>query len=263
MTINRNLPHKIKIRSLNEKGLLQFNKIWKQMNGDKKNKNLDDREKYVLQLPKLDDEFSDEIHNGPEIDLKIKHQNRYYFAKYLFENLNETVEINELKNDWGFWAWLSLAHLEQLTRNFAKINAEEQFVPDAGVTKAPGHSLLYRHNVREPYLLYLRYKEESKLYLHKSEMETMGDFCEQARARKFMRAHKAMHKYLMQKYVDNDGYAIEKASEEVNPEKDMGEKSLRRVALRYRNIAILYAAPRLSPKQLGEILGPGLEIEQS
>ncbi len=77
-----------------------------------------------------------------------------------------------------------------------------------------------------------------------------------------MRAHKAMHKYLMKKYVDNDGYAIEKASEEVNPEKDMGEKSLRRVALRYRNIAILYAAPRLSPKQLGEILGPGLEIEQ-
>ena len=261
MTINRNLPHKIKIRSLNEKGLLQFNKIWKQMNGDKKNKNLDDREKYVLQLPKLDDEFSDEIHNGPEIDLKIKHQNRYYFAKYLFENLNETVEINELKNDWGFWAWLSLAHLEQLTRNFTKINAEEQFVPDAGVTKAPGHSLLYRHNVREPYYLYLKYKEESKLYLHKSQMETMGDFCEQARARKFIRRHQAMHEYLMQKYVDSDGYAVEKASEDVKPEKNMGEKSLRRVALRYRNIAILYAAPRLSPKQLGKLLGPGLEIE--
>tara|TARA_B100000965_G_C19467844_1_gene702726 strand:- start:183 stop:983 length:801 start_codon:yes stop_codon:yes gene_type:complete len=266
MKLNVYRPNSVKLRRLTNEGVFKFKDAWGEIYSDKKENKGENLHSLINLLPLIDDEYSTEIQSAPALDLSLEHKNRYFLAEYLFKNLddfftNKRKTLN-LKNDYNFWAWMALVYVNGLTRDFRKITEVVRFIPDAGDFKGPGYSLLYRHAIRESYLMYEMYKEESKIYFSPRRLADMGDFWEQIRARYYMRRHKSMHKYLVKKYShpDGSGYARPKATEEVVAEKDMGFSSVRRLVHRYKNISVIYAAPLCDENKLGEILGPGFDI---
>ena len=262
--INFNKPKKISLRELTDDGLRKFFDVMKNINELKKKK-IQTREKVlelIKDLPKVNDDFSIELFNAPELDLTLNFKDRYYFAKYLHNTINEFIKEKRYRNNYGMWAWIALSYLEILTNDFKNILEKYHYLPDAGVIQRDnGVPLLYRHSVRESYLLFDNYKEESKIYFSRNTMSKMSDFLEQTRGYSKLRRHKSMHKYLVKKYLDpNTGYLKAGAANHVLPEKDKGRNSVRRVGPLYECLAISYAAPRLTTSQLGELLGKGMEI---
>ena len=93
-------------------------------------------------------------------------------------------------------------------------------------------------------------------------MSKMSDFLEQTRGYSKLRRHKSLHAYLVKKYRDsNSGYLITGAANKIEPQKNKGRNSVRRIGELYNCLAISYVAPRLTTSQLGKLLGKGLEIE--
>ena len=258
-------PNTIALRELTDDGIIKFFNVMKSLNELKKKKiNTPENVLEKLQdLPEIDDDFSISLFNSPTIDLTLNFKNRYFFAEYLYNNIDSFVKEKRLSKNYGVWAWLALAYIEILTDNFKNILEKYHYLPDAGIIKrTDGVPLLYRHSVRESYLLYANYKEESKIYFTRKTMSQMSDFLEQSRGFTKMRRHKSMHSYLVKKYRDpNSGYLITGAANKIEPEKNKGRNSVRRIGELYNCLAVSYAAPRLTSVQLGRLLGKGLEIE--
>lgn len=258
-------PKKISLRELNEEGLRKFFNVMDNINKIKKNKTKTPEKVFELleDLPKVNDEFSMELFNAPELDLTLDFKDRYYFSKYLHNTLNNYINEKGYRNNFGMWAWIALSYLEILTNDFKNILEKYHYLPDAGILQRDtGVPLLYRHSVRESYILYNNFKEESKIYFSRNTMSKMSDFLEQTRGYSKLRRHKSLHAYLVKKYLDpKTGYLKTGAASKVLPEQDKGRGSVRRVGPIYECLAVSYAAPLLSASQLGELLGKGLEIE--
>ena len=258
-------PKKISLRELTDDGLWKFFNVMKTINEIKKKKTKTPEKvmELIKNLPKVNDSFSIELFNAPELDLTLDFKDRFYFAKYLHSTLNEFIKEKRYRNNYRMWAWIALSYLDILTDDFSNILEKYHYLPDAGVIQRDnGVPLLYRHSVRESYLLFDNYKEESKIYFSRNTMSKMSDFLEQTRGYTKLRRHKSMHQYLVKKYLDpNTGYLKAGAASKVLPEKDKGRSSVRRVGPLYECLAVSYAAPRLTTSQLGELLGKGLEIE--
>ena len=150
-------PKKISLRELNEEGLRKFFNVMDNINKIKKNKTKTPEKVFELleDLPKVNDEFSMELFNAPELDLTLDFKDRYYFAKYLHNTLNNYINEKGYRNNFGMWAWIALSYLEILTNDFKNILEKYHYLPDAGILQRDtGVPLLYRHSVRESYILY-------------------------------------------------------------------------------------------------------------
>ena len=261
--INLERPKTTKLRILRDEGLIEFKKVWELIYEDFDKNNGINLPSLVEKLPKLDDELSTEIEDSPSITIKENYENRYYLSEYLVKELDDFVSKKKLFNEYGFWGWLSLAHILVLTNNFNKVSMWWNYIPDAGVIKKSGYSALYRHAIRESYILNSRFKEESKIYFHRTQVETQGDFWESSRGFALMRNNNSIHKYFVKKFSDPDGsgYAKKGASAILSDKKTKSKESLRRVGPNYKRVSVSYAAPLLNEEELGFLLGPGLEIQ--
>ena len=262
--INFKKPKKISLRELTDNGLIKFLNVIERIN-ELKRKKIKSHEKVleiIQDLPEIDDDFSRKLFNSPSIDLTLNFKDRYYLAEYLHKNINPFVKEKRLYKNYGLWGWLALAYIEILTDDFKNVLGKYQYLPDAGINRGSGIPLLYRHSVRESYLLYDNYGEESKIYFSRNSISKMSEFQEQTRGYSKIRRHKSMHSYLVKKYRDpNTGYLIRGASSKVEVDKNLGRSSVRRIGPLYDCLSVSYASPRLTSSQLGELLGKGLEID--
>ena len=262
--INYKKPKNISLRELTDDGLIKFFNVINEINElkRKKIKNYEKVLEIVKDLPVVDDDYSRALFNAPSIDLTLTFKDRYYFAEYLHKNINNFIKEKSQFRNWGLWGWLALSYIEILTNNFKNVLEKYQYLPDAGINRGSGVPLLYRHSVRESYLLYDNYKEESKIYFSRNSMSKMTEFQEQTRGYSKIRRHKSMHAYLVKKYRDpNTGYLIKGASSKVEIEKNLGRSSVRRIGPLYDCLSVSYASPLLTAPQLGELLGKGFEID--
>ena len=260
--INLERPENTKLRILNDQGLIKFKNAWDLIYVDFDKNNGLNLSSLVENLPQLYDDLSYEIEDSPIIKIKDTYKNRYYLSDYLVGELDDFINQKKLFNEYGFWGWLSLAHILILTNNFNKVSMWWNYIPDAGINKKSGYSALYRHAIRESYILNSRFKEESKIYFHRTQVETQGDFWESSRGFALMRNNNSIHKYFVKKFSDPDGsgYAKRGASAILSENNPKSKESLRRVGPNYKRVSVSYAAPLLNEEELGNLLGPGLEI---
>ena len=60
-------------------------------------------------------------------------------------------------------------------------------------------NLIYQHSIREGYLMYRKFKDESKIYFSQEGLGSMGDVWEQTRSRGDFRRHIGLHNYIIKK----------------------------------------------------------------
>tara|TARA_Y100001978_G_C23682309_1_gene429755 strand:- start:151 stop:939 length:789 start_codon:yes stop_codon:yes gene_type:complete len=211
-----------------------------------------------------------EIISDFELDQSTTFSNRFEFGKYLYKDLGEFLkDKNERKkysNNPHFWSWIVLVYIEQLSNKFKQSNRPDRYIPAMGDYKIYGsHNTAHRHMARESYRLYERFGEESKIYFNKKKLFETGNIIESIRSRQDTSNHDGIHKYLLLKYKDKDGYAIPKAAEPEkwknrDIEKITGRESTVRLAKIYRRLNINYVGPLLNAFEIGEKVGPGFEL---
>ena len=113
-------PNTIALRELTDDGIIKFFNVMKSLNELKKKKittpeNILEK---LQDLPEIDDDFSISLFNSPTIDLTLNFKNRYFFAEYLYNNIDSFVKEKRLSKNYGVWAGLALAYIEILTDNF-------------------------------------------------------------------------------------------------------------------------------------------------
>jgi hypothetical protein len=183
---------------------------------------------------------------------------------YLYDNLSSLVEAEQLRHDVGFWSWLALLFFSQLTDGLSRVSRREHYIPSIGPTwRMPGHSVSHRHSIRESYILYESFGDESKIYFNPESVSMMGNMIEQLRSRGDIRRNRNMHSFIVNKYARREGnlsgYAVTGAAQKPNLSTGAGSNSAVRLGVLYRRLSVAYFAPLLADKELSEYLGPGFE----
>lgn len=118
-----------------------------------------------------------------EIEKKI-FATKMEFAEYIDSKLNEMIDlVPRLKsrlNDPEMWAWLSYYYWDQVapeTNGSRNIGEAYRHVP------SDDYRYSIRHLLRGPWLLYRRYKQNSRVFLC-NPLHQLGDFTEQIASRR-------------------------------------------------------------------------------
>ena len=246
-------PSKISMHQLNVSDINKFKKI---INKLRSIKDVESKEyqSWVKLLPEIKGPNVKKIPNSPSIDLTLIHKTRFELSKYLYKHLNEFITKNNLVYDPYFWTWLSLVYFEDLTNNLKKIDMASVFITDMGdFNLGRTVNLLYKHAIREGYLMYAKYQEESKIYFSKSGLAFSGEMWEQTRSRGATRTHMGFHKFVVKTYQDPNGSGFAR--------KNSGDKDhitswcIRRLCTTYSKLSVNYAVPLLSSEDYENILG--------
>ena len=259
-------PEKINLYKLTYDGVRQFERVINELRDEikykKSNKIKNSVDESVLEiikeLPDIIDKNSNKINNSPVIDLTIKHPTRFELSKYLYQTLDEFITENKLVRDPYFWTWLALVYFEDLTNGLLKVNKPVQFITEMGPFKfGKKINLIYQHSIREGYLMYRKFKDESKIYFSQEGLGSMGDVWEQTRSRGDFRRHIGLHNYIIKKYSHPNGSGFARP----NTASDGFKDSLRRLGPSYLKISVNYAAPLCDVSDYANLLGPGFELD--
>ena len=259
-------PEKIEMHKLTYEGVRKFetviNDLRKEIKYKKDNKIKNSVDTVVLELieklPNILQEDSYKIKNSPIIDLTIKHPTRFELSKYLYSTLDKFVTEKKLAQDPYFWTWLALVYFEDLTNGLLKVNKPNQFITEISPFKfSKKVKKLYQHSIREGFLMYKKYKDESKIYFSQEGLGSMGDVWEQVRSRGDIRRHIGIHNYIIKKYSDPKGSGFASTNTATEGFID----SIRRLGTSYLRISVNYAAPLCDVYDYANLLGPGFELE--
>tara|TARA_B100000579_G_scaffold376364_1_gene341801 strand:- start:313 stop:1122 length:810 start_codon:yes stop_codon:yes gene_type:complete len=256
-------PESIEIHQLTMKGVENFceaigllrqyiddqEKIYKVKQG-----NIDSKILEILkELPKINSGESKKFNNSPSIDLTLVHPTRFELSKYIFIRLNQFIDKNKLENNIGFWTWLALVYFEDLTDSFRNVSAEVNYIPEMGDIKLSNQKKkLYEHSIREGFIMYRSFRDESKVYFSKKGVGYMGDFWESTRGLGTIRRNDILHKFILKTYSDPNGSGFARVGSTSQKGKSW---SLRRLANAYSNLSVNYAAPLLALEDLENLLG--------
>ena len=111
---------------------------------------------------------------------------------------------------------------------------------------------LYQHSVREGFLMYRQYRDESKIYFSKSGIGYMGDFWESTRGFGALRRNETLHKFILKTYSDPKGSGFARRGATAQKGKSW---SIRRLAPAYSMLSVNFAAPLLTCEDLENLLG--------
>ncbi len=255
-------PNKISIHKLTHKGVNNFIDTINNIRQHKtKKKKVDESIIPIINsFPEIDGKDTDLFINSPQLDLKIIHPTRFELSKYLFLQLNDFIKENKLVKNPYFWSWLALVYIEDLSDGFKNVSVPHNYVPEMGNFDFNNQrNKLYQHSIREGFLMYRKFGDESKIYFSKMGVGYMGDIWEQIRSRGDFRRHNGMHKYILKKYYDPEGsgFAKKNASADAFEYAD----SLRNLAPCYLKLSVNYAAPLCEPEDFSKLLGPGFELD--
>ena len=250
----------ILVRRLTEDGLRSFDQYISSLRSFQSRS---ERETLPALSP-TDQSISQVLSSDIGIDASQVFANRYALSSYLYDHLSSLVDQERLKNDVGFWAWLALLFFGQLTDDLSRVSRREHYIPSIGVTwRMQGHSVSHRHSIRESYVLYESFREESKVYFNPGSVSMMGNMIEQLRSRGDIRRNRNMHSFIVNKYARRDGdlcgYAVPGAAQKPDPSTGAGSSSAVRLGVLYRRLSVAYFAPLLADNELSLYLGPGFE----
>ncbi len=246
-------PDKISMHQLSASDINKFKNIINKLRSIKDSESKE-FQNWLKLLPEIKGANVKRFSNSPSIDLTLIHKTRFELSKYLFHQLNEFIKNNSLVHDPYFWTWLALVYFEDLTNNFKKVDMPSVFITDMGdFNLGRTVNLLYKHSIREGYLMYAKYKEESKIYFSKSGLAFSGEMWEQTRSRGATRTHMGFHKFVLKTYQDPKGTGFAR--------KNSGDKDhitswcIRRLCTTYSKLSVNYAVPLLSSEDYENILG--------
>lgn len=246
-------PDKISMHQLSASDINKFKNIINKLRSIKDSESKE-FQNWLKLLPEIKGGNVKRFSNSPSIDLTLIHKTRFELSKYLFHELNEFIKNNSLVHDPYFWTWLALVYFEDLTNKFKKVDMPSVFITDMGdFNLGRTVNLLYKHSIREGYLMYAKYKEESKIYFSKSGLAFSGEMWEQTRSRGATRTHMGFHKFVLKTYQDPKGTGFAR--------KNSGDKDhitswcIRRLCTTYSKLSVNYAVPLLSSEDYENILG--------
>lgn len=246
-------PDKISMHQLSASDINKFKNIINKLRSIKDSESKE-FQNWLKLLPEIKGANVKRFSNSPSIDLTLIHKTRFELSKYLFHQLNEFIKNNSLVHDPYFWTWLALVYFEDLTNNFKKVDMPSVFITDMGdFNLGRTVNLLYKHSIREGYLMYAKYKDESKIYFSKSGLAFSGEMWEQTRSRGATRTHMGFHKFVLKTYQDPKGTGFAR--------KNSGDKDhitswcIRRLCTTYSKLSVNYAVPLLSSEDYENILG--------
>ena len=207
----------------------------------------------LKELPKINSGESKKFKNSPFIDLTLIYPSRFELSRYIFKKLNAFITKNNLEDNVGFWSWLALVYFEDLTDSFKNVSTEVNYIPEMGDIKlSKKKKKIYEHSIREGFIMYRSFGEESKIYFSKDGVGYMGDFWEQTRGVGTLRRSNALHKFIYKVYLDPKGSGFARRGSLSQSGKSW---ALRRLSNAYSNLSVNYAAPLLELEDLENLLG--------
>ena len=207
----------------------------------------------LRQLPKIDSGYKKKYRDSPSIDLTLVHPTRFELSRYLFKKLNNFITQNKLEDSPNFWSWLALVYFEDLTAKLTNISTEGNYIPEMGGYKfSKKNAKLYQHSIREGFLMYRQYQDESKIYFSKAGIGFMGDFWESTRGFGALRRNETLHKFILKTYSDPKGSGFARRGATAQKGKSW---SIRRLAPAYSMLSVNFAAPLLTCEDLENLLG--------
>ena len=216
--------------------------------------NIDSRILQLLrELPKINSGESKKIKNAPSLNLTYIHPTRFELSRYIFKSLNEFIQNNNLEDNVGFWSWLALVYFEDLTDTFKNVNTEVNYIPEMGDIKLSSKKKkIYEHSIREGFIMYRTFGDESKIYFSKKGVGYMGDFWEGTRGLGTIRRSTTLHKFILKVYSDPNGSGFARRGSLSQSGRSW---ALRRLSDAYSNLSVNYATPLLEVEDLEKLLG--------
>ncbi len=165
------------IRCLNDEGIAEFQSFLERLKLD--------RNLLTPSTLLTDPRYSFELPHG-EVDVEHRtFKSRLDFAVYLERRIREAgIETNVDVR--GMWEWLSIFYFDHVFPRSADVGVN----PKRYITGRSARSLSYRHLLRDPYLLYRRYRDSSSGELDlllNDELWRFSDVVEQLTARTRLR----------------------------------------------------------------------------
>jgi len=201
--------NKVKVRSFNNDGIVEFREL---IDSSRESENK------TGVIIKLDNSmikthrFIGRTYAEATIDIDKEFDNRYSLAKYILKELS-VLDFNEIKDDYGLWAWLSAAYFGQLRNKKIKKYGDnrfatqrwEHFIPHEW-GNLPSYSLWYRHSIRAPCLLVKKFEEKAKIFISKKGISAMGDAIEQLASDRKILSSKKLFDLVYSIYADKNGF---------------------------------------------------------
>ena len=256
-------PESIEFHQLTENGVEKFMEVigLLRQHIDEQDKiynikpgNIDSRTLQILrELPKINSGESKKIKYSPSLNLTLVHPTRFELSRYIYKQSNEFIQKNNLEDNIGFWSWIALVYFEDLTDSFKNVNTEVNYIPEMGEIKlSKKKKKIYEHSIREGFIMYRSYGDESKIYFSKKGVGYMGDFWEQTRGLGTLRRSNTLHKFILKVYSDPNGSGFARTGSLSQRKKSW---ALRRLSDAYSNLSVNYATPLLELKDLEKLLG--------
>ena len=175
------------IRRLNEEGLATFEKHIQDRQSGHNPASID----YILN----DDRYSDTLVDAIEIECKA-FNSRYEMGKYLTK-IFKSVDIQPYLGDSGFWSWLALFWLDQLSPYGKKIGKPYNYILSKNYNHRPRHAIL------TSWMLVDLLDDKSQFLLSKK-MHERGDLVEQITARQHLTSCKGVMLAAHRLYADDE-----------------------------------------------------------
>lgn len=199
----------IKVRSFNNDGIVEFQDF---INSSRDSENLFES---IIEFDVgmiTDSRLIGRVYADATIDLDKEFDTRYSMVEYLMESLS-VLGIDQFKDDYGLWSWLSAAYFDQLRNRKIRRYGEnkyatqraEHFIPHQW-NNSSGYSLWYRHSIMAPFLLINKYGEKAKIFISKRGVSSMGDAMEQLASDKKILSSNKIFNLICSIYADKDGY---------------------------------------------------------
>ena len=106
--------------------------------------------------------------------------------------------------------------------------------------------------MREGFIMYRTFGDESKIYFSKKGVGYMGDFWEQTRGLGTIRRSDTLHKFIIKTYSDPNGSGFARTGALATKGRSW---SLRRLSDLYSNLSVNYATPLLTLEDLENLAG--------
>lgn len=200
------------------------------------------------------------------IDPDKKFHNRYDMAEYLNQQLGEDFYA-KFSDEVGIWSWLAAVYFDQFCPAGCKVKRREHYILALkGFEILGSPNVAYRHCVRTPFLVYLKFPQIAKAIIlgskDKDTLYEMGDSLEQIMSRHFLYRCVPFQDVIKHLYVNADnlgkpGFTTTPAKHKNKDGKwsKAGYGGIRRLITVFQRLKISYNLREMSPSEIVEKAG--------